>query len=149
MHKHLSKIKINHNWAPPATAKRPQINTVKGDPFRDQIGRFPVTPSKGNKYIVVVYHYDSNTIHAEPLNTRSGLDLPTAYQKLHSLLTNRGLMPHLNILDNECPKVLKSFMREVNENFQLVPPHIHRRNSEERAIQTFKDHFIDGLSFAR
>ena len=33
-------------------------------------------------------------------------------------------------------------MRGVNQTFQLVPPHIHRRNSEERAIRKFKEHFI-------
>ena len=37
-------------------------------------------------------------------------------------------------------------MREVNEQFQLVPPHIHQRNSAERAIRNFKDNFIAGLS---
>jgi hypothetical protein len=26
--------------------------------------------------------------------------------------------------------------------FQLVPPHDHRRNTAEKAISTFKDHFI-------
>ena len=44
---------------------------LTGKFYRDQIGRFPVTSSKGNKYILVAYHYDSNTIHAEPLKTRS------------------------------------------------------------------------------
>ena len=29
----LNGKKINHTWAPPATAKRPQINTGKGYPF--------------------------------------------------------------------------------------------------------------------
>ena len=37
-------------------------------------------------------------------------------------------------------------MREVNEKFQMVPPHIHRRNSAEQAIRNFKEHFIAGLS---
>ena len=37
-------------------------------------------------------------------------------------------------------------MREVNENFHLVPPHIHLRNSEEQAIRTLKEHFISILS---
>ena len=49
-------------------------------------------------------------------------------------------------MDNECPNVLKTFMGEVNGKFQLVPPHIHHRNSSERAIQTFKEHFIFGLA---
>ena len=73
--------------------------------YTDQTGRIPVTSSKGNKYILVAYHYDSNTIHAEPLNTRSGLDLTLAHQKLHRFLTNRVLRPHLYILENECPNV--------------------------------------------
>ena len=37
-------------------------------------------------------------------------------------------------------------MKEVNEKFELVPPKIHHRNSAEMAIQTFKDHFIDGVA---
>ena len=80
-----------------------------------------------------------------PLKTRSGLDLKTTYQKLHIFLTRRGLKPHLHILDNKCSNVHKNFMREVNEKFQLVPPHIHRRNSAEQAIQTFKAYVISGI----
>jgi hypothetical protein len=30
--------------------------------------------------------------------------------------------------------------------YQLVPPHCHRRNAAERAIQTFREHFMAGLS---
>ena len=30
--------------------------------------------------------------------------------------------------------------------YQLIPPHIHRRNASERAIHTFKNHFIAGLA---
>ena len=37
-------------------------------------------------------------------------------------------------------------MREVNKTFQLVPLHIHRRNSVKQEIRNFKEHFIAGLS---
>ena len=37
-------------------------------------------------------------------------------------------------------------MLSVDENYQLVPPHIHRRNAAEREIQNFNNHFIAGLS---
>ena len=67
------------------------------------------------------------------------------YYKLHSLLINRGLKPSLHILDNECANVLKTFMKEVNENFQVVPPHIHHKNSAKQSIQTFREHFIARL----
>jgi len=36
-------------------------------------------------------------------------------------------------------------MHEQQVDFQLVPPHMHRRNAAERAIRTFKSHFIAGL----
>ena len=52
---------------------------LTGNIYTDQTGRFPVTSSKGNKYVLVCYHYDSNTIHAEPLKTISDLDLKTYY----------------------------------------------------------------------
>ena len=41
--------------------------------------------------------------------------------------------------------MIKGF--EKNEvDFQLVPPHSHRRNLAERAIQTFKNHFKAGMA---
>ena len=42
-------------------------------------------------------------------------------------------------------QILKEYMEEENETFQMVPPHLHRRNATERAIQTFKNHFISGI----
>ena len=62
------------------------------------------------------------------------------------MLEQRGLKPRVHFLDNECPNILKAFMHEKDETYQLVPPHIHRRNSAERAIGIFKDHFIAGLA---
>ena len=113
--------------------------------YTDQTGLFTITSRKGNKYILVAYHYDSNTIHVKPLKTQTVIELKTSYHKLCILLTNRGLKPSLHILDNECINMLKTFMREVNEKFQLVPPHIHHINSAELYIWTFKEHLISGL----
>ena len=59
----------------------PQDNGPNRKIYTDQMGRFPVTYSKGNKYILVAYHYESDTIHAEPLKKRSGLDVNTALPK--------------------------------------------------------------------
>ena len=33
-------------------------------------------------------------------------------------------------------------MEEKDVDFQLTPTHSHRRNAAERAIRTFKNHFI-------
>ena len=49
--------------------------------------------------------------------------------------------PKLHILDNEASAAFKVAIKE-NCELQLVPPDTHQRNLAERAIQTFKSHFI-------
>ncbi len=41
--------------------------------------------------------------------------------------------------------MLQQFMTSENIDFQLVPPQVHLRNAAERAICTFKNHFIASL----
>ena len=49
-------------------------------------------------------------------------------------------------LDNECSKVIKTFIgNENNATLQFVEPHKHRVNAAERSIQTFKNNFVSGL----
>ena len=80
------------------------------------------------------------------MKNRSGQELLKGYTTIHNLLSERRLAPKMHYLENECPKVLQQLMTEKKERFQLVPPHLHRRNSAERAIQMFKNHFIAGLA---
>jgi hypothetical protein len=117
-----------------------------GQIYTDQSGRFPTTSSRGNKYVMILYDYDSNAILAEPLKSKSEGEMIRAYTKLHEYLSGRGLKPRLQKLDNECPAGLKRFMTQNEVDFQLVPPHIHQRNSAKRAISSWKDHFIASLS---
>ena len=51
-------------------------------------------------------------------------------------------------MDNEISYEFKSALRKQNVAFQLVPPHVHRRNAAERAIRTFKNHFLSVLATA-
>lgn len=119
-----------------------QAMEFTGQIFSDQTGRFPITSSRGNKYIMVVYSYDSNAILTEPMTSRTEAELLRAYTVLHTYLKDRGLKPTLQRLDNEAPKRLKQFMTEQGITWQLVPPGIHRTNLAEKAIGTWKDHFI-------
>jgi hypothetical protein len=41
---------------------------------------------------------------------------------------------------------LKHVFTANDVEYQLVTPHCHRRNAAERAIKTFKEHFVAGLS---
>jgi hypothetical protein len=123
-----------------------KVVTITGQIYSDQTGRFPVTSSRGNKYIMVVYDYDSAAILAEPIKNRTEGELLRAYSRMHQYLTDRGLKPQLQKLDNECSSALKTFMRNADVTFQLVPPYDHRQNAAERAIGIWKDHFVAGLT---
>jgi hypothetical protein len=116
-----------------------------GQIYTDQTGRFPVVSSKGNKYIMILYDYDSNAILAQPIKDRAAPELLKAFQVMEQELVARGLIPKLMKLDNEASKLLKTYVHQQNITFQLVPPYSHRRNSAERAIRSFKDHLIAAL----
>jgi hypothetical protein len=49
-------------------------------------------------------------------------------------------------MDNECSTAVKNYIRSEKINIQLVPLHNHRVNAAERAIATFKEHFIAALA---
>ena len=118
---------------------------VSGQIHSDQTGKFVVASSSGNNYVLVVYDYDSNAILVEPMRSRTGPCILAAFKVIHARLVAAGLRPQFQRLDNECSAPLKAFMKDETIDFQLAPPRIHRRNAAERAIRTFKNHFIAGL----
>jgi len=126
-----------------ATILDPKLDT--GLSYSDLTGRFPVQSSRGNNYILALYDYDSNAILVEPLRNRQDTTILAAYQKSLDTLRRAGCPPKVHRLDNEASKLLKSLLSDNNIDYQLTPAHIHRRNAAERAIRTFKNHFIAGL----
>jgi hypothetical protein len=79
------------------------------------------------------------------MKSRSSSEWVKAYDSVHQELTVKGFKPKLQTLDNEALAALKNFFTVNNIAYQLVPPHCHRRNAAERAIRTFKQHFVTGL----
>ena len=57
----------------------------------------------------------------------------------------RGIHSGFHFIDNEASTDLNITMTTMNIKYQLVPTSNHRANNAERAIQTFKNHFIAGL----
>jgi hypothetical protein len=57
-------------------------------------------------------------------------------------LKKAGITPELHLIDNQCGKLQVAALEKYGVKHQVVPPGIHRRNAAERAIRTFKDHFI-------
>jgi hypothetical protein len=118
----------------------------QGQLYTDLTGKFPVRSSKGNSYVMVCYVYDCNYIQVIPMKSRSASEWVKAYDHIHQELTVKGFKPKLQTLDNEESAALKNFFTANDVEYQLVPPHCHRRNDAERAIRTFKEHFVAGLS---
>ena len=113
--------------------------------YSDQTGKFPITSSRGHTYIFVCYHYDSNSIWGIPLKSCTASDLSNAWLTAFNMYKEHGETPNIHILDNECLAEMKVMFDKEGITYQLVPPHIHRRNAAERAIRTYKNHFIAGL----
>jgi hypothetical protein len=80
------------------------------------------------------------------MKSRSASEWVKAYDTIIQELTVKGFKPKLQTLDNEASAALKNFFTANDVAYQLVPPHCHRRNAAERAIRTFKEHFVAGLS---
>eukprot|EP00970_Alexandrium_tamarense_P013001 scaffold3198_cov213-Alexandrium_tamarense.AAC.33 len=60
------------------------FDATKRPMFSDQTGKFPITSSRGNKYIMVAVELDGSYIDAEPLKTRTTQSLINAYQTIHN-----------------------------------------------------------------
>ena len=115
---------------------------ITGQIYSDQPGQFLVASISGMKYMMVAHCYDSNAILAVPMTSRTGAALLGAYKEIHALLTSRGFQPRYQRLDNEASTALKDFMTAEGVDYQLTPAGTHRRNNAERAIRTWKNHFI-------
>ena len=113
--------------------------------YTDQTGKFPKKSSRGNQYIMVLIEIDSKAILVEAMKNRSAGEMIRAHLILVNHLRNTGVTPKMHILDNKCSEEFKAQIRKNNMTFQLVPPHNHQRNIAEKAIQTFKWHFISIL----
>ena len=93
----------------------------------------------------ILYDYTTNAILVEPIKDTSEKTMIDTFKTMIAKLTKKGFKPVLNIIDNVATKAIKNFLETNNIDMQLVEPHNHRVNAAERAIQTFKNHFIAGL----
>jgi len=109
-------------------------------------GPFPVRSFTSTQYICVAYVYDINIILARPMQNRSAESMQKAFQDIITHLDSKGCKPRLNVMDNECCKIIKQYITSQNIDIQLVPPETHRVNAAKRAIATFKEHFIAALA---
>ena len=92
---------------------------------------------------MIAYHCDSNTILQAPFVNRIDKHRIRAYNSITQRLADRGHHVEVQILDNKVSSELKkTIVKDWNASYQLVPPNVPRRNVTERAIHTFKAHFL-------
>jgi hypothetical protein len=133
---------------PPATVDSPSNQVfTKVHPlsrlYTDDTGYFLVKARSGNQYVMIAYHADVNLILQQAFKTRNDCPHVAAYNSIMTGLAAHGLAVNLQILDNEASATYKEAITfKWNAKFQLVPPDMHHRNWAERAICTFKNHFL-------
>ena len=102
--------------------------------YSDLTGKFPIQSSRGNNYVMVAYHPDSNAILVTALKNRNAQSIVEAWQSLYNRFRKGGATITLWILDNECSSDLKRAFINEDMTWQRVPPHQHRANDTEREI---------------
>jgi hypothetical protein len=93
------------------------IHDIEGQIYTDLTGCFPTTPSRGYKYILVLYDYNGNIIQAEPIKNRSDAEAIRAYSKIYDELTSKGLKTKFQTMDNEASTALKQFLHSKDIQF--------------------------------
>jgi hypothetical protein len=128
-----------------AFANMIELSNVDGKSYSDLTGRFPCKSELGNLYVMVLYAYDANAILVEPIKNRSDSKKLKAMELLINR-ANKGTTLKVQWMDNEASAAMKQLLQNnFGMQFQLAPPHMHRINAAERAIRTFKNHFVAGL----
>ena len=70
--------------------------------YLDQTGKNSVTSTQDNKYICIMYHYDTNSVYAVLIKSRHTQNISKAWEDVFNLLKKHGEVPNIHILDNEC-----------------------------------------------
>ena len=118
---------------------------IDGTTYTDLTGRFPVMSMELKQYIFVAYDYTTNAILVRAIKDREAPTIVEAFDDVFSYLDRKGFKPKFNVLDNEASRAITEYLEQEEIKWQFVPPNEHRVNAAERAIQTFKNHFIAGL----
>jgi hypothetical protein len=122
-----------------------KFEELRGISASDLPGRFPLTSAQGNAYVMVLYDTDSNAIQAVPIQNRKTEEIVRGYKEMTDELRKAGIQPIVHRLDNETSSELIKAIEDRGIDYQVASPGDHRLNHAERAIQTFKNHFISNL----
>ena len=107
----------------------------------DSTGRYPIISRKGNSKVLIGYSEAGNFIKSIPIKGDFSDDLIQGYSELLHYFSS--ILHDLLYLDNQTSSDLeKVFVNVAKISFTYAPPKNHRTLLAERAIRTWKNHFI-------
>ena len=116
--------------------------------YTDQTGQFLHASICGYNYQMIIHKIDGNSTWVELMKNKLQGEMIRARRDALLRIEIQNIVPVRQILDNEISEAYKQEIRNTGMTYQLVPPDNHRRNIAERAIQTWKNHFVSVLSGA-
>jgi hypothetical protein len=111
--------------------------------YGDATGQFPVTSNEGHTHMMLFYHTD--TRKTEVVGLKSTSEASAAAIKYFNTCNTLGHHTAIYCLDNVVDPLLRDHVATTGLRLQLVPPGQHRRNTAERIIRAFKNHFTSIL----
>ena len=113
--------------------------------YTDCTSALPMRALDGQQLFFIAYDYDTNYIFAIPIDSTEIEHIMAAFATVVDTLRTNGYTPTFNVTDNQAAAEAKKIGCNNNNTVQFVKPHNHCINAAERAIQTFKKHFVSGL----
>ena len=96
---------------------------------------------------MIAWHCGSNAIISAPFKSHANKHRLLAYGTIMQLLKDLNMLVYLQKLDNEASTEYKRIIKSKwGLGYQFVPLRSHRINAAERAIRTFKAHFLSTLA---
>ena len=97
--------------------------------YTDDCGRLPIRYRSVNEYIIIAYHFDSNTILQAPFVNRKEKHRIRSYNSIMQKLVDMGNHVEVQILENEVSvEFTKTIVKDWGACYQLIPPNVHRKN---------------------
>ena len=144
MHQTKNKINSTNPQYPPMTPLSQRTNTVfsniiihKMQISTDLTVKLTVTSNRGDKYLFVLYKYDSNSIMKYPMKARTDSEFIRLFKDLHYQVFTRVINPAYTRLVNKAYIAFQRELKPKDIDFQLAPPGMHLRNAAECEICTF------------
>ena len=108
--------------------------------------KFLVKPAQGYKCILIAHVHDINTILYKKIKRKSVEELQSTYEELYTYLAAQGHNPLFYRVENELSQATQQLLEQTfRSTVEIVLPHCHQRNAQERAIRIVKNYLISIL----